>query len=325
MKRSTIFLLLICGLLLHVSVLGAQEHLTFLYPSPVGSWFIPVIAKEAKYFDREGLSVELVHVGGSTRIVAALIGGSGQLIHAGEPAVIPAVARGSDVVIIATMSKVPQHRLIGRPEIKDIKELKGRAVGVTSFGATSDFILRYALQKHGLDPNKDVSIVQTGGQPEGLAAMAAGRIFAQRMSFPLHLKALQMGMRELVDFSTLGLEENVGPVITTRSFIAQRRATVLRFMKAFIRGMHRYKTDKDFANKIFAKFAQLNDQAMVEANWQEYATHLEKIPRPTLKGIQQVIDSGTIGKIDVKPERLVDFSVVDELEKSGFIDSVYRE
>jgi hypothetical protein len=100
---------------------------------------------------------------------------------------------------------------------------------------------------------------------------------------------------------------------------------VLRFMRAFIRGMHRYKTDKDFANKIFAKFAQLNDQAMVEANWQEYATHLEKIPRPTLKGIQQVIDSGTIGKIDIKAERLVDFSIVDELEKSGFIDSVYRE
>lgn len=325
MRRSTIFLLLIGGLWLHVSPLGAQERLTFLYPSPVGSWFMPVIAKEGKYFDREGLSVELVRVGGSTRIVAALIGGSGQLIHAGEPAVIPAVARGSDVVIIATMSKVPQHRLIGRPEIKDVKELKGRAVGVTSFGATSDFILRYVLQKHGLDPNKDVSIVQTGGQPEGLAAMAAGRIFAQRMSFPLHLKALQMGMRELVDFSTLGLEENVGPVITTRSFIAQRRATVLRFMRAFIRGMQRYKTDKDFANKVFAKFAQLNDQAMVEANWQEYATHLERIPRPTLKGIQQVIDSGTIGKIDVKPERLVDFSIVDELEKSGFIDSVYRE
>ena len=63
MRRSTIFLLLICGLSLHVSLVGAQERLTFLYPSPVGSWFIPVITKEAKYFEREGLSVELVRVG----------------------------------------------------------------------------------------------------------------------------------------------------------------------------------------------------------------------------------------------------------------------
>ena len=266
----------------------------------------------------------MVRVGGSTRIVAALVGGSAQLIHAGEPAVIPAVARGADVVVIAATSKVPQHRLIARPEIKEVKDLKGKPVGITSFGASSDFILRYALQKNGLDPNKDVSILQTGGQPEGLAAMASGKIFAQRMSFPLHLKALEMGMRELVDFSQLGLEENNGTVMTTRSFIAQRRGTVVRFMRAFIRGMHRYKSDREFAQKALAKFAQLDDKKMVEATWQEYAPHLQKVPRPTLKGIQMVIDSGMVGKIDIKADRIVDFSIVDELEKSGFIDSVYK-
>jgi len=116
----------------------------------------------------------------------------------------------------------------------------------------------YALQKNGLDPNKDVSILQTGGQPKGLAAMASGKIFVQRMSFPLHLKAFEMGMRELVDFSQLGHEENNGTVITTRSFIAQRRGTVIRFMRAFIRGMYRYKSDREFAKKALAKFAQLD-------------------------------------------------------------------
>src|SRR4051794_34462997 len=154
--------------LLACSPLDAQERLTFLYPSPASSWMIPVVAKEAGYFEREGLSVELVRVGGSTRIVAALIGGSGQLIHAGEPAVIPAVSSGADAVIIAAVSKAPQHRLIGRPEIKDVRDLKGKPVGITTFGSTSDFILRYALKKNGMDPNRDVSILQTGGQPEGL-------------------------------------------------------------------------------------------------------------------------------------------------------------
>ena len=156
MKRRLALLIITLGLLLQVSLLPAQERLTFLYPSPAGSWVIPVVAKEAKYFEGEGLSVELVRVGGSTRIVAAMVGGSAQLIHAGEPAVIPAVARGADVVVIAATSKVPQHRLIARPEIKEVKDLKGRPVGITSFGASSDFILRYALQKNGLDPNKDV-------------------------------------------------------------------------------------------------------------------------------------------------------------------------
>ena len=131
-------------------------------------------------------------------------------------------------------------------------------------------------------------------------------------------------MRELVDFSQLGLEENNGTVITTRSFIAQRRGTVIRFMRAFIRGMYRYKSDREFAKKALAKFAQLDDQKMVEATWQEHAAHLQRVPRPTLKGIQSVIDSGMVGKIDIKADRIVDFSIVDELENSGFIDSVYK-
>jgi NitT/TauT family transport system substrate-binding protein len=140
--------------------------------------------------------------------VAALLGGSAQIIHTGEPAVVPAVQRGADVVIIAAFCNAAQHRLIVRPEIKEVKDLKGKPVGITTFGSTSDYILRFALQRSGLDPNKDVSILQTGGQPEGLAAMTAGK---------------------------------------------------------------------------------------------------------------------TLGKIDVKPERLVDFSLVDELEKSGFVDAVYKE
>jgi len=303
-------------------LVNAQERVTFLYPSAAGSWAIPMIAKEAGYFADEGLAVDLVRVGGSTRIVAALIGGSGQLIHAGEPAVVPAVLQGSDVVLIAAISTVNRHHLIARPEIKDVKELKGKTVGITSFGSTSDYILRTILEKHGLDSSKDVSIVQTGGQPEGLAAMAGGKIYAQRMSFPLHLKAIQLGMRELVDLPT---EENTGTVITTRSYLAQRRSTVIKFMRAFIRGMHRYRTDKEFAKRVIAKFAQLKDEEILEATWREYAGDLQRVPRPTLKGIQQVIDSGLGGKkFDLKAERLVDLSVVDELERNGFIDSVYR-
>ena len=325
MKFSQLVLTLLSMCSFFAPSLSAQERITVLYPSPAGSWMIPVIAKEAKYFEREGLALEYVRVGGSTRIVAALLGGSAQVIHAGEPAIIPAVQRGADTVVIAAISRAVQHRLMARPEIREVKDLKGKTVGITTFGSTSDYVLRFALQKHGLDANKDVSIMQTGGQPEGLLAMSAGKIYAQRMGFPFHLKAQQMGMRELVDFSQLGLEENVGAMITTRAFIAQKRGTVLRYLRGFIRGMHRFKTDKEFAKKVYGKFASINDEALLEANWQEYAVHLLRVPRPTVKGIQQVIDSGTVGKVDVKAERLVDMSLVDELEKSGFIDAVYKE
>src|SRR6266436_866440 len=143
---------LILFFLFYSSSLLAQERITFLYPSAASSWAIPMVAKEAKYFEQEGLAVELVRVGGSTRIVAALIGGSGQLIHASETAVIPAVAYGGDPVIIAATSTVPEARLIARPEIKEVKDLKGKPVGITTFGSGSDFVLRFALEKNGLDP-----------------------------------------------------------------------------------------------------------------------------------------------------------------------------
>src|ERR1051325_7068123 len=152
----------------------AQERITFLYPSPAGSWATPVIAKEAKYFDEEGISIELVRVGGSTRIVAALIGGSGQLIHAGEPAMVPAVAQGADAVIIGAISRTNRHYVMARPEIKNVRDLKGKPLGITTFGSTSDFVLRTVLEKNGLDPNTDVSIVQTGGQ---IAAMVIMGLF----------------------------------------------------------------------------------------------------------------------------------------------------
>src|ERR1044071_7264741 len=137
---------ILAAALLWPTILPAQERITVLYPSPAGSGMIRVIAKEAKYFEREGLAMEYVRVGGSTRIVAALLGGSAQIIHAGEPAIIPAVQRGADTAVIAALSHAVQHRLMGRPEIKDVKDLKGKPVGITTFGSTSDYVLRYALQ-----------------------------------------------------------------------------------------------------------------------------------------------------------------------------------
>jgi len=128
-----------------------------------------------------------------------------------------------------------------------------------------------------------------------------------------------------VDFSTLGLEDNSGTVIATRSFIARSRGTVLKFMRSFVRAMQRFKTDKEFSKKVMPKFARLNDEKMLEATWEEYAKRMQRDPRVSLKGIQSLMErSSDSGKQELKPERIVDSSIVDELERNGFIDSVYK-
>ena len=114
-------------------------------------------------------------------------------------------------------------------------------------------------------------------------------------------------------------------MITTRSYLAQQREMAMRFIRAFVRGMHRYKTDKEFSKRVLAKYGKITDNELLEGTWQENALQLVKVPRPSLKAIQIFIDTNYRDKVPPpKPENFVDTSLVDQLERSGFIESVYK-
>lgn len=302
-----------------------QTSLRLLYPSFAGSWATAWIAKEAGYFSAEGLDVELIRVGGSTRMVAAMLGGSAPIIQAGAIAALTANVAGGDVVIIGATGTVSPFRLMVRPEIKQPADLKGKKAGITTFGSTSDQVVRIALKQFGLEPNKDVALLTFGAQPEVFAALQHGAIQAAPLSYPLYPKATKLGMRELVNFADLGVEDINGTVITTRSFVAQQRDTALRFMRAFTRGMQRYRTDKEFSKKVLGKYGKITDDEILEGAWQDYAPTIQKSPRPSLKAVQFMIENQFPGKKPLpKPEQFVDFSIADQLEKSGFVDSVNK-
>jgi NitT/TauT family transport system substrate-binding protein len=303
----------------------AQTSMRLLYPSFAGSWATAWIAKEAGYFSAEGLDVELIRVGGSSRMVAAMLGGSAPIIQAGAIAAITATTAGSDVVIIGSTGTVSPFRLLARPDIKQPADLKGKKAGITTFGSTSDQVVRIALKHFNLEANKDVAILTFGAQPEAFAALANGVVQVAALSYPLYPKAQKLGMRELVNFADLGVEDINGTVITTRTFLTQQRDTALRFMRAFTRGMQRYRTDKEFSKKVLAKYGKLTDEEILEGTWQDYAPTLQKSPRPSLKAIQFMIENQYPGKKPLpKPEQFVDLSIVDQLEKSGFVDSVAK-
>jgi len=304
---------------------AAQTSMRLLYPSFAGSWATAWIAKEAGYFTAEGLDVELIRVGGSTRMVAALLGGSAPIIQAGASAALAATAAGSDVVIIGSTGTVSPFRLIARPEIKQPADLKGKKAGITTFGSTSDQMVRIALKKFNLEPNKDVAMLTFGAQPEAFAALMNGVVQVAALSFPLYPKAVKAGMRELVNFGELGVEDINGTVITTRAFLAQQRDTALHFLRAFTRGIHRYRADKEFSKKVLAKYGKLTDEEILEGTWQDYAPTLQKSPRPSLSAVQYLIENQFAGKKPLpKVEQFVDSSLAEQLEKSGFVDSLYK-
>jgi NitT/TauT family transport system substrate-binding protein len=321
-------LVLISTLFVLPTVIHAAQTVTslrLLYPSFAGSWGTAWIAKEAGYFSNEGLDVELIRVGGSTRMVAALLGGSAPIIQAGASAALAATAADADVVIIGSTGTVSPFRLMARAEIKQPSDLKGKKAGITTFGSTSDQIVRMALKHFNLEPNKDVALLSFGAQPEVFAALQSGAVQAGALSFPLYAKATKLGMRELVNFAELGAEDINGTVITTRALIAQQRDTILRFLRAFTRGMHRYRTDKEFSKKVLGKYGKISDDETLEGTWQDYAPTLQKTPRPSLKAIQFLLENQFPGKKPPpKLEQFVDTSLVEQLEKSGFIDSVNK-
>ena len=306
-------------------VFAAATHMRVLYPSFGGTWATPWIANEAGYFAAEGLDVELIRVGGSTRMVAAMLGGSAPIIQAGASAAVAATAAGSDVIIIAATGNVSPFRLMARPEIKQPNDLKGKRAGITTFGSSSDQVVRIALQKFNLEPNKDVALLSMGAQPEVFAALQSGAVQVAALSYPLYPKAAQLGMRELINFGDLGVEDINGAVISTRSFVSQNRDTATRFIRAYIRGAHRYRTDKEFSKRVLGKYGKITEDDILEGTWQDYAPTIQKVPRPSPKALQFLIDFQFKGKTPLpKPEAFVDTSIVDQLEKSGFIDSIYK-
>ena len=321
----------VLGLLTFLTLLGAVSaegfaatiSMRILYPSFATSWATTWIAKEAEYFTAEGLDVELIRVGGSTRMVAAMLGGSAPMIQAGASAALAATGAGGSVVIIAATGKVSPFHLMARPEIKQAADLKGKRAGITTFGSTSDQVVRLALKQFGLEPNKDVAMLTFGAQPEAFAALQSGAVQVVPLSYPLYPKAAKLGMRELVRISELGFEDINGTVITTKSFLAQQRDTAMRFMRGFIRGMHRYRTDKELSKRVLGKYGKISDDELLEGAWQDYAPTIQKSPRPSLKAIQFMIENQFKTPLP-KPESFVDTSLVDQLEKSGFIDSVNK-
>jgi len=297
----------------------------FLYPTLSGTFAATWIAKEAGYFAAEGLEVELIRVGGSTRIVAAMLGGSAPIIHAGATASMAASAAGSDSVIIGCMSNVSPFHLMARPEIKQPSDLRGKKAGVSAFGATSDFLVRLALRKFGLEPGKDVAILPTGGEAEAFAALQAGSVQIAALAYPSYIQAQRMGMKELVNFSEVGFEAVNAALVSTKTYLTQNRDQATRFMRAYVRGMQRYGADKEFSKKVLSKYLRSTDAEILEASWKDVAPNLLRVPKPSTKAIQFIIDGQFKDKNPPpRPETFVDTSIIDQLDRSGFIDSVYK-
>jgi len=283
--------------------------------------------KEAKLFEKHGLDADAVVMQGSGIASRALVAGSVVISPITTPAVMSAVLAGSDMVILAhTMPGVIQS-LVVRPDIKRTEDLKGKTIGVTTFGSLGDFLVRHLARQKGLNPDKDFALRQIGADPERLIALRQGSIHGATLSHPSFILAQRFGFHVLWDFFK-EIEYPWSEIATTRAQIKQDRDLVMRYMRAHIEGIAMFKKEPDLAKKVIKKMLRLDDDSLAQESWELFAKHRIAAPYPNIKGMKTSYEYVALTRPDVwkhKPEEFVDTSFVEELDKSGFIKKLYEK
>jgi NitT/TauT family transport system substrate-binding protein len=296
---------------------------TVIAPTQANVW----TAKEMGYYAKHGLDVELVLLVGAPLAVAALMGGETPIVHTGASAVITSNLAGSGAVIIAGAANRFPYVLFVTDQIKRVEELKGKKFGVSRIGSADNAAAVTVLDRYGIKET-DVTYVQAGSIPARLAAMQTNALQATLLQAPETLKAKELGLRALLDFTKLDVEWQQNGVATTRDYIKKKPDTVRRFMRAYVDAVHYNLTNPKGAQRILQKYLAIKDDKSIEEAYNEIVVKLtRRVPYPTEPGIQLFLDqlktkNPKAGQ--VKPSEFTDISFLKELESSGYIDRMYK-
>jgi NitT/TauT family transport system substrate-binding protein len=292
-----------------------KTQLRVAYSSISGSAVIPWIAVDKGIFAKYDLDVELIYVAGSPQVS----------IQGIEP-VMRVNAQGGDTVMIVGLVTKPPFSIIVRPEIREPKDLKGKAMGVTRFGSTTDALLRLALDKWGLRPETDVPIIQMGGVPPILSGMQSKKIFGGPISLPTLAVAKQEGFRELVDLADVIPDYQSAGVVTRKLFLRQNSEVARNFVRAMGEAIAVFKNDAAYSKKIIKDRLKLDDVLVQEETQRTYLNYVPRVPYPNRAGIALIKTFLEKSEPQLRPlsvDDQIDGSIVRGLEQSGFFNALY--
>lgn len=286
------------------------------------------VSRDAGFMARNGLDLEFIYNESGSRSAQAMVAGDIQIGQTGSGASIQARANGADTVIVLSVMPTVPFQAITRSDIKKPDDLRGKKIGISTFGSTGHFATRYFLDKLGLKPGRDVAVLQVGGQSARLAALKQGALDATLLGAPALLVAKRLGFHVLLDLVDIGFQYDYGSIATTRSFIRSNREGVRKLVRAYVEGVHFLKTHRQESKEILARYLREKDSAVLEETYAYYSDKTAVAPYPTREGIQWVIEQ-LLGSVQGDKPRLTfedvaDQSFVLELEQSGFIQSLYR-
>src|ERR1043166_8884744 len=197
--RTILSCLVLLGLLAVSPAGAAPQKMAIGYTAITGIKAGLWVAEEARIFEKYGIDPSIILIATASKMAQAMMAGDVPFAGAGGIAAVSATLAGGDFVMVGALAKVPAFYIMALPEIKSVKDLRGKAVGVARLNSATDFTMRYVLRANGLEPDKDVKIIQTGDVFAGAVGMANGLIVAAPFSSPANLKAEAIGARVLLN------------------------------------------------------------------------------------------------------------------------------
>jgi ABC-type nitrate/sulfonate/bicarbonate transport system substrate-binding protein len=305
----------------------ARDRLAHGYSSASGVFAGLWVAQEGKIFEKYDIDSQLVLIASGSLMVQAMLGGELPIAGAAGSAAVDASLGGADVVMFGSMVKVPAFYIMALPEIKTVDDLRGKTVGVTRFGSSTDFTMRYVLRKQGLEPGKDVTLIQTGDLFAAAAMLRTRTIVAAPFSSPTNLRAEEAGARVLMNMGKAGVYFPHDAFMARRSFINANTDLVRRFLKAYSEAVYRLFTDKELSRRAISKYARATDAKTLDTVYQYALDYVDKIPYNTREGIQEVLNQAALRNPkakDAKPEAFYDDRFVKELDSQGFYKQLWK-
>jgi NitT/TauT family transport system substrate-binding protein len=301
---------------------GAQElkKVKIGYPAISYNQIHIWVAKDAGLFKKHGLDAEIVFFRGGQMATQALVAGDPPIVNIGT--VVQAGLQGHDVVLIASSENTYNYSVVARSGITQVEQLKGRRLGVSGFGSASHNASLILLKRFNLEPNKDVALVVAGPTSDRLSAVEGGRIDATMLTPSELPRARKQGLVEVYDLLNLGVEVQGNGFATSRSLIKSQRATALSALKGYVEAIYYIHRHREETRKIVAKYLRLSDPEVLDATYDAFVKSVSKRPYPTLKGIQFMLDEVAVKLPNAKaakPEQFVDLSLLQQLEKEGFL------
>lgn len=302
------------------------EKLNVVYSSISGASLSTWAPKEAGIYKKYGLDVNLIYVAGS-QAITTLIAGDAHVVQGSGAAAMLSRLAGAEIKIIGNVINVIPMSLVVAPDIAGPQDLKGKTFGVSRFGSLTDLGLRKAVAEWGIDPAKDIKMIQTGGVPENLLFMQQGIVKGALLSSPTLEKAKELGFKEMLNLANINYRYPGTALVAADAFVRNQPQTLSRFLKATVEGIKFAKANPDFTIKTLGKYTRTPDTKLLESAFRTYVLgYIRDVPTVSANEIETALDEIAARNPKARGADLklfYDPAPLEQLAREGFIKQLY--